>query len=73
MGQRWGLVLLTKNAKHLKYFLLLRPKQMVKKASEELIEEIERKLDLFLSDPEVSEERKAEVVRKLLEIAIGEM
>ena len=46
---------------------------MVKKASEELIEEIERKLDLFLSDPEVSEERKAEVVRELLAIAIGEM
>jgi F0F1-type ATP synthase delta subunit len=38
-----------------------------------LIAEIERKLDLFLSDPEVSEERKAEVVRELLAIAIGEM
>ena len=46
---------------------------MTKRTREELIEEIERTLDLFLSDPEVSEERKAEVVRELLAIAIGEM
>jgi hypothetical protein len=46
---------------------------MVKKASEELIEEFERKLDLFLSDPEVSEEKKAEVVRELLVITFEEI
>ena len=46
---------------------------MSEEKREALIAEIERKLDLFLSDPEVSEERKAEVVRELLAIAIGEM
>jgi hypothetical protein len=46
---------------------------MSEERREALIAEIERKLDLFLSDPEVSEERKAEVVRELLAIAIGEM
>ncbi len=40
---------------------------------QELITAVEQMLDLFLSDPEVSEERKAEVVRELLAIAIGEM
>jgi hypothetical protein len=46
---------------------------VTKRTREELIEEIERTLDLFLSDPEVSEERKAEVVRELLAIAFEEM
>ena len=46
---------------------------MTKRTREELIEEIERKLDLFLSDQEASEERKAEVLCELLAIAIGEM
>ena len=46
---------------------------MSEERREVLIAEIGRKLDLFLSDPEVSEERKTEVVRELLAIAIGEM
>jgi hypothetical protein len=46
---------------------------VTKRTREELIEEIERKLELFLADQEVSDERKAEVVRELLAIAFEEM
>jgi hypothetical protein len=45
----------------------------VKKASQERFDEIEWRLDLFLADPEVSEEKRAEVVSELLAMAFLEM
>jgi len=46
---------------------------MGERSKHETIEEIGQRLDLFLADPEISEEKKAEVVRELLVIAFEEM